>query len=124
MSTSDYNLEPTAEPLIWYILEQLRQIIQPPNDSHMMGGGFEYAPRGTLNVPKLDTGTEAVTNLAIRGFHKGSPSLSLTPAPGAIADLVLHDNDSPALNPSFSRTTIRYGTVVVQRIQQSWILPQ
>ena len=74
---------------------------------------------------------EAVTNnarLAIGGFHKGSPPMSLTPVPGAIADFVLlHDNDSlhsAALNPSFSRTTIRYGTVVARRIQQSWILPQ
>ncbi|KAI0720495.1 Metallo-dependent hydrolase [Cerioporus squamosus] len=149
----------------------------PPSDLYMMGRGLEYAPRGTLNVPKLATeyglrvamavnnvenaftpqgpvdplglcplgvavfqsGTkidcrsllEAVTNnarLAIGGFHKGSPPISLTPSPGGIADFVLlHDNDSlhsAALNPSFSRTTIRHGTVVARRIQQSWILPQ
>ncbi|KAI0754974.1 Metallo-dependent hydrolase [Daedaleopsis nitida] len=149
----------------------------PPSDLYMMGRSLDYAPRGTLNVPKLATeyglrvamavnnvenaftpqglvdplglcplgvavfqaGTkidcrtllESVTlnaRLAIGGFHKGSPALSLMPAPGMVADFVLlHDNDSlhsAALNPSFSRTTIRHGTVVARRIQQSWILPQ
>ncbi|KAI0770295.1 Metallo-dependent hydrolase [Fomes fomentarius] len=149
----------------------------PPSDLYMMGRNLDYAPRGTLNVPKLATayglrvamsvnnvenaftpqgpvdplslcplgvavfqaGTkidcrtllESVTlnaRLAIGGFHKGSPAMSLTPSPGMVADFVLlHDNDSlhaAALNPSFSRTTIRHGTVVARRIQQSWILPQ
>ena len=45
-----------------------------------------------------------------------------------VADFVLlHENDtlhSAALNPSFSRTTIRHGVLVARRIQQSWILPQ
>ena len=67
--------------------------------------------------------------LAIGGYHpKGAPHLSLTPAPGALADFVLlHDNDSlhaAALNPSFARTTIRHGAVVARRVQHSWILPQ
>ena len=77
------------------------------------------------------TPQESVTlnaRLAIGGFHKGSPAMSLTPTPGMVADFVLlHDNDSlhaAALNPSFSRTTIRHGSVVARRIQQSWILPQ
>ena len=77
------------------------------------------------------TPQESVTlnaRLAIGGFHKGSPAMSLTPTPGMVADFVLlHDNDSlhaAALNPSFSRTTIRHGAVVARRIQQSWILPQ
>ncbi|TBU28610.1 Metallo-dependent hydrolase [Dichomitus squalens] len=218
----DYNLDPHSEPLIWYVLDQLRQRIQagrwragchvcvghatrltlftpeewaalraalvderlpltlvglPPSDLYMMGRGLDYAPRGTLNVPRLATehglrvamavnnvenaftpqgpvdplglcplgvavfqaGTkidcrtllEAVTlnsRLAIGGFHKGSATLSLTPSPGMVADFVLlHDNDSvhsAALNPSFSRTTIRHGVMVARRIQQSWILPQ
>ena len=68
------------------------------------------------------------SRLAIGGFHKSSPPLSLTPSPGMVADFVLlHDNDSihsAALSPSFSRTTIRHGVMVARRIQQSWILPQ
>ena len=255
----DYNLEPSSEPLIWHVIEQLRQRIQsgrwraschvcvghatrltlfspeewaalraaliderlpltlvglPPSDLYMMGRGLDFAPRGTLNVPRLATehglrvamsvnnvenaftpqgpidplglcplgvavfqaGTkidcrmllvskpvacpgpaphlpavlslsdslparavmlttyspqESVTinsRLAIGGFHKGSPGLSLTPAPGMVADFVLlHENDSlhsAALSPSFSRTTIRHGVIVARRIQQTWILPQ
>ncbi|PIL22531.1 hypothetical protein GSI_15220 [Ganoderma sinense ZZ0214-1] len=218
----DYNLEPTSEPLIWHVIEQLRQRIQsgrwraschvcvghatrltlfspeewaalraaliderlpltlvglPPSDLYMMGRSLDFAPRGTLNVPRLATehglrvamsvnnvenaftpqgpvdplglcplgvavfqaGTkidcrmlvESVTinsRLAIGGFHKGSPAMSLTPAPGMVADFVLlHENDtlhSAALNPSFSRTTIRHGVLVARRLQQSWILPQ
>ena len=94
----DYNLEPGAEPLIWHVVDQLRQRVHsgrwrpgchvcvghatrltlfspdewaalraalvderlpltlvglPPSDLYMMGRGLEYAPRGTLNVPKL-----------------------------------------------------------------------
>lgn len=45
-----------------------------------------------------------------------------------LADFVLlHENDtlhSAALNPSFSRTTIRHGQVVARRVAQTWILPQ
>ncbi|KAI0354970.1 Metallo-dependent hydrolase [Trametes cingulata] len=152
----------------------------PPSDLYMMGRHMEFAPRGTLNVPKLaeeqglrvamavnnvenaftpqgpvdplslcplgvaifQAGTkkdcrallEAVTlnaRLAIGGFStKGSPSgaLSMTPARGAPADFVLlHENDTmhgAALNPSFSRTTIRHGQVVARRVAQTWIAPQ
>ncbi|KAI8969640.1 Metallo-dependent hydrolase [Trametes punicea] len=56
------------------------------------------------------------------------PHLSMTPTPGTLADFVLlHDNDTmhaAALNPSFSRTTIRRGQVVARRVAQTWILPQ
>ncbi|KAI0372165.1 Metallo-dependent hydrolase [Pilatotrama ljubarskyi] len=154
----------------------------PPSDLYMMGRNVEFAPRGTLNVPRLaedhglrvamavnnvenaftpqgpvdplslcplgvaifQAGTkkdcrallEAVTlnaRLAIGGFRaKGScanpHSLSMTPTRGAPADFVLlHENDtlhSAALNPSFSRTTIRHGQVVARRVAQTWILPQ
>ncbi|OSD07218.1 Metallo-dependent hydrolase, partial [Trametes coccinea BRFM310] len=55
------------------------------------------------------------------------PYLSMTPTPGTPADFVLlHENDSvhgAALNPSFSRTTIRHGVVVARRVAQTWVLP-
>ncbi|KAI9058364.1 hypothetical protein FKP32DRAFT_1680781, partial [Trametes sanguinea] len=55
------------------------------------------------------------------------PHLSMTPTPGTPADFVLlHENDSmhgAALNPSFSRTTIRRGVVVARRVAQTWVLP-
>ncbi|KAI0648013.1 Metallo-dependent hydrolase [Trametes meyenii] len=218
----DYNLEPASEPLIWHVLDQLRERIQqgrwrtgahvcighatrltlfspeewarlrvaliderlpvtlvglPPSDLYMMGRHLEHAPRSTLNVPRLaaeqglrvamavnnvenaftpqgpvdplslcplgvavfQAGTkkdcrallEAVTlnaRLAVGGAHKGAPHPSITPAPGVPADFVLlHENDTlhgAALNPSFSRTTIRRGQVVARRVAQTWILPQ
>ncbi|EIW59523.1 Metallo-dependent hydrolase [Trametes versicolor FP-101664 SS1] len=74
---------------------------------------------------------EAVTlnaRLAIGGVQKGAPYPSITPTRGMLADFVLlHENDtlhSAALNPSFSRTTIRHGQVVARRVAQTWILPQ
>ena len=77
------------------------------------------------------TPQESVTlnaRLAIGGYHKGSPHVSITPGPGTVADFVLlHDNDtlhSAALSPSFSRTTVRHGVVVARRLQHSWIMPQ
>ncbi|KAI0632129.1 Metallo-dependent hydrolase [Trametes polyzona] len=74
---------------------------------------------------------ESVTltaRLAVEGAHKGAPPPSITPARGMRADFVLlHENDTlhgAALNPSFSRTTIRRGQVVARRVAQTWILPQ
>ena len=38
------------------------------------------------------------SSLAIGGFHKSSPPLSLTPSPGMVADFVLlHDNGSECI---------------------------
>ncbi|KAI0917344.1 hypothetical protein AcW1_007440 [Taiwanofungus camphoratus] len=74
----------------------------------------------------------AKTAIGLGGYGEGrvteGTSLAahgLVPTVGDIADfVVLHDNDSmysAALNPSFSRTTIKNGVVIAQRFERKWI---